>query len=123
MEQEHKSLSILQTQISKLTSDHQTMKAEHHEEMNRLIKSLESTQKKYKNKKEAFHTLQNEFKSSISPEEHTALDLQNKKMESTMKQMENNLSKVLMKVARLEKEIKEIEDEKQEILIKMVNAE
>lgn len=40
-----------------------------------------------------------------------------------VKQLEANLSKALLKVSRLEKDIREVEDEKQDILIKMVNAE
>ena len=59
--------------------DNQTLKTEHHEEMNRLIRSLESAQKKYKNKKEAFQNLQNELKNQISPEEYEALNVKNKK--------------------------------------------
>ena len=47
--------------------------------MNRLIKTLESAQKKYKNKKEAFHNLQNELKNQISPEEHEVLNVKNQK--------------------------------------------
>ena len=33
------------------------------------------------------------------------------------------MSKALLKVSRLEKDIREVEDEKQDILMKMVNAE